>query len=446
MNYISSNQSLKFYLKTMGCQMNTHDSEVIVGILTSMGYSQTEDLNHADLILYNTCSVRENPERKVYGHIGNFKALKENKPNLIIGICGCMPQQKQELSNLLEKLPHVDLIFGTHNIHCLPELLARAHSGERVVEVWEDSTEIVEHLPVVRSDNLKAFVNIIYGCNNFCSYCIVPYTRGREKSRQPQDIIAEITQLAKEGYREITLLGQNVNTYGVDLQQGYDFARLLTEINEIDGIERIRFMTSHPKDMKDNLIEAMASLSKVCEHLHLPVQSGSDSILTRMNRRYTSAYYLELVGKIKHRIPEISLTTDLIVGFPGESEADFQATLDLVKEVGYLSAFTFIYSPRHGTPAAKMANQVPEEVKKERIYRLIELQNSISSKQMQSHVGKTYEVLIDEFSSETQEISGRTRAHKQVVVSGSKELIGKLVPVKITEARTWSLKGELIVP
>ncbi|NLM69651.1 MAG: tRNA (N6-isopentenyl adenosine(37)-C2)-methylthiotransferase MiaB [Firmicutes bacterium] len=444
MSNINTNQERKFYLKTMGCQMNEHDSEVIIGILTGLGYNQTENLEEADLILYNTCSVRDNPERKVYGHIGGFKALKDKNPDLIIGICGCMPQQPEERANIIEKLPHVDLIFGTHNIHRLPELLERALNGERVVEVWEDSQEIIEDLPVIRKSSLKAYVNVIYGCNNFCSYCIVPYTRGREKSRQPQDVVAEISKLAEVGYKEVTLLGQNVNTYGADLGIGTDFADLLKMVNDISGIERIRFTTSHPKDMKESLIEAIATLPKVCEHLHLPVQAGSDRILKLMNRRYTSAYYLDLVAKIREAVPNISLTTDLIVGFPGETDEDFEDTLALVEKAGFSSAFTFIYSPRTGTPAAKMKDQVPEEVKKERIYRLIELQNDISFKWMQAQVGKTEEILVDEIMPKTQELSGRTRTNKQVLFEGSPELVGQLVKVKITEAKTWSLRGVLI--
>jgi len=443
MSLLNTNQLRKFYLKTMGCQMNEHDSEVISGILMTLGYTPTEDIDDADVILYNTCCVRENPERKVYGQIGSFKALKEKKPHLIIGICGCMPQQKQELQDILTKLPHVDLIFGTHNIHRLPELLERAQCGERVVEVWDDSEEIVERLPVERANQLKAFVNIIYGCNNYCSYCIVPYTRGRERSRLPEDIIAEITQLAESGYKEVTLLGQNVNAYGKDLDSDVSFARLLKLVNDIPGIERIRFTTSHPKDVSDELITALAELPKVCEHLHLPVQAGSNHVLKRMNRRYTREYYLDLVAKIREAVPNISLTTDLIVGFPGETEEDFQETLSLVETVRYTSAFTFIFSPRKGTPAANMHHQVPEEIKKDRIYRLIELQYKISHEYMQSLVGKREELLVEEVT-ETQELMGRTRTNKQVIFPGSPELIGKLVTVEITEAKTWSLRGVLV--
>ncbi len=434
----------KFYLKTMGCQMNEHDSETIIGILSNLDFVQTEETEEADLILYNTCCVRDNPVRKVYGHIGSFKPLKEKNPDLIIGICGCMTQQKQELEKTIENLPHVDLIFGTHNIHRLPELLERVDKGERVIEVWDEAKEIVENLPVVRGNSLKAFVNIIYGCTNFCSYCIVPYTRGKERSREPEAIIAEVTKLSKAGYKEITLLGQNVNSYGKDLALDTDFSQLLTTLDSISGVERIRFMTSHPKDMKTNLIEAMANLSKVCEHLHLPVQAGSDSVLKIMNRGYTRDDYLKLVDKIKKSIPHISLTTDLIVGFPGETEEDFKQTLELVKEVGFSSAFTFIFSPRKGTPAAKMKNQIPEDVKKERIYKLIELQNKISLQHMKSLVGATEEILVEDYNPETQLISGRTRSNKLVFVPGTQDLLKKLVRVQITEGKTWSLHGKLI--
>lgn len=437
----------RYYLKTMGCQMNEHDSEVIAGILASLGYQSTEELEEADLILYNTCSVRENPERKVYGHIGAFRKLKEAKPELIIGICGCMPQQKDELQNILEKLPHVDLIFGTHNIHRLPELLERAQSGERVVEVWEEAqaAQGEDHrdgLPVIRRHNVKAFVNVIYGCTNFCSYCIVPYTRGREHSRLPEMVIKEVRDLAEAGFKEVTLLGQNVNAYGKDLGADITFGKLLRELHQIEGIERIRFTTSHPRDMGDDLISAMAELPKVCEHLHLPVQAGSNRILRRMNRGYTREYYLQLVERVRRAVPGISLTTDLIVGFPGETEEDFAETLSLVEEVRFDSAFTFIFSPRKGTPAAKMTDQVPEEVKKERIYRLIDLQNEISAEHMQKLLGQELEVLVEEVSSTG--LVGRTRSNRQVHFSGDESLVGQLARVRITKASTFSLKGQLV--
>ena len=433
-----------FYLKTMGCQMNEHDSEVITGILMSLGYVSTDSVDEADLILYNTCSVRENPERKVYGQIARFRALKAKKPNLIIGICGCMTQQKEELTAILRKLPHVDLIFGTHNIHRLPELLERATSGDRVVEVWDEGQEIIEELPVRRSNTLKAFVNIIYGCTNFCTYCIVPYTRGKERSRRPELIYDEIYQLAQAGYKEITLLGQNVNAYGRDLGLENDFAQLLHELNKVPDLSRIRFTTSHPKDMKDNLITAIASLDKVCEHLHLPVQAGSNHVLKAMNRGYSREYYLDLVARIKKAVPTISLTTDLIVGFPGESDEDFQETLSLVEEVGFSSSFTFLYSPRKGTPAAKMTAQVPEDIKKERIYRLIALQNDLSAKHMQTLLGQRLEVLVDGVAEQSGDLTGRTRTNKQVLFSGSSDLVGQTVNVIIKMAQTWILRGELV--
>lgn len=440
----------KFFLKTMGCQMNDHDSEVIRGLLLSLGYAETEEVEEADLILYNTCCVRENPERKVYGHMAGYKRLKEAKPHLLIGICGCMTQQKEERQNILRELPHVDLIFGTHNIHRLPELLARAEGGERVVEVWdeapyeEEGQDFRENLPVERSHRLKAFVNIIYGCTNFCTYCIVPYVRGKEHSRLPESILTEVEGLVEAGYKEVTLLGQNVNAYGKDLSIDTSFSQLLTELNAIEGLARIRFTTSHPRDLGPDLIDALAGLDKVCEHLHLPVQAGSSRVLRRMNRGYTREQYLDLVQKVRQAVPEIALTTDIIVGFPGETEGDFQATLSLVEEVRFDSAFTFIYSPREGTPAARFADQVPEEVKKERIYRLIELQNKISAEHIQGLVGTKQEVLVE--GTDGQGLVGRTRTNRQVHFAGSQELMGELVTVEITEAGTWTLRGRVVQP
>lgn len=437
----------KFYLKTMGCQMNDHDSEVITGILSSLGYQATETVEDADVILYNTCCVRENPERKVYGHITAFRRLKEKNPELVIGICGCMPQQKQELETMLKKLPHVDLIFGTHNIHRLPELLERATGGERIVEVWDEAQydegqDFRDDLPVQRGNNLKAYVNVIYGCTNFCTYCIVPYVRGKEHSREPEAIRNDVLSLVAEGYKEITLLGQNVNAYGKDLSDTKSFSALLEDLNSIDGLERIRFTTSHPRDMGSELIQALARLDKVCEHLHLPVQAGSSNLLKRMNRGYTREYYLNLVDQVRKAVPGISLTTDLIVGFPGETDEDFKETLSLVEEVGFDSAFTFIYSPREGTPAAKFSNQIPDEIKKERIYQLIELQNKISDLHMKRLVGSKQELLVEGRSKEG--LIGRTRTNRQVYFSGSEELIGSLVSAEITEAGTWSLQGRIL--
>jgi tRNA-2-methylthio-N6-dimethylallyladenosine synthase len=436
-----------FYLKTMGCQMNDHDSEVITGILLSLGYEPRENVDEADLILYNTCCVRENPERKVYGHISAFRRLKEKNPDLLIGICGCMPQQKQELQQMLTKLPHVDLIFGTHNIHRLPELLDRASSGERVVEIWDESQyeegqDFRDDLPVQRNDGLKAFVNVIYGCTNFCTYCIVPYVRGKEHSRTPEKIREDVLGLVADGYKEVTLLGQNVNAYGKDLSEDTSFSALLTELNSIHGLARIRFTTSHPRDMGPELISALATLDKVCEHLHLPVQAGSTSLLKRMNRGYTREFYLNLVDQVRRAVPAISLTTDLIVGFPGETDEDFQATLSLVREVGFSSAFTFIYSPREGTPAARLPNQIPEEIKKERIYELIRVQNAISDSHMRRLIGTTQELLVEGHSKDG--LIGRTRTNRQVHLVGPDSLVGSLVSVEITNASTWSLQGRIL--
>ncbi len=428
--------------------MNEHDSEKIAGLLEAMGYEPAQDREEADLILFNTCSVRDNPERKVYGQVSDLKGLKQRKPDLKIGICGCMVQQPEELAGIKTKLPHVDLVFGTHNIHELPELLRKVSIGEGpVVAVQEDSDEVVEGLPVKRESRLKAWVNITYGCNNFCSYCIVPYVRGREKSRDPEEIKAEVAALGEDGCKEITLLGQNVNSYGRDLpaDRRVDFADLLRMLNPVPGIDRIRFTTSHPKDLSDKMIAAMRESDKVCEHLHLPLQSGSNRILKLMNRGYTAEKYLALVGKLREAIPEISLTTDLIVGFPGETEEDFEETLRMVRQVQFDGAFTFIYSPRKGTPAAKMADQVPEDVKRERIYRLIEVQQEISRIKNEEYDGRTVEVLVEgESKTNLEMLTGRTRTNKLVHFAGDPRLTGELVRVKITNVHTWSLYGDLI--
>ncbi len=430
-------EDIKLYaILTFGCQMNVRDSETIKGILENIGFCETEDPAKADLILFNTCSVRENPERKVYGRIQQYKPGTDK----IIGICGCMVQQGAEFEYIKNHLPQVSLVFGTHNLHELPQLIERVMLGERVLEVWEDKKDLIEGLPAKREKGVKAFVNISFGCNNFCTYCIVPYTRGREKSRQKQHILEEITDLARNGYKEITLLGQNVNSYGKDL--GTDFASLLKAVQNIDGIERIRFTTSHPKDLSEDLIQAFVELPKLCEHLHLPLQSGSNRVLKLMNRRYTAEHYLNLVEKLRQAVPDIALTTDLIVGFPGETEADFKETLDLVKQVGYDSAFTFIYSPRKGTPAAQIKEQIAEDIKKERIYRLLELQNQISSDLNQKCVGQTVEVLVEGLSkTDTAKLTGKTRTNKTINFQGGKELIGQTVLVKVTTGKLSSLEG-----
>lgn len=437
----------RFYTTiTYGCQMNERDTETISGMCEEMGYSYVDTPESADLIIINTCCVRESAENKTLGRIGNLKRLKEQKPGLIIALCGCMVQQDEAAERLLKRAPHLDILFGTHNIHQLPSLVAYVkETGKSVIDVWQSAGEIVEHLPVRREGKLKAFVNITFGCNNFCTYCIVPYVRGRERSRKPEKIVAEMRRLAEEGYIDVTLLGQNVNSYGKDFDEKVDFADLLLKVNALSGIERIRFTTSHPRDLTDKMIQAVAQADKVCEHFHLPVQAGSNRILKKMNRGYTREYYLERVAKIRELVPEAAISTDLIVGFPGESEEDFLQTLDLVKTVEFDAAFTFLYSPRSGTPAAKMSEQLDIEVKKERLNRLMELQNSISLAANQKLLGKTVEILVEgESKTNKDKLTGRTRTNELVVFSGPLDLTGKLVPVRIVEAGTWTLDGELI--
>ena len=365
---------------TFGCQMNFKDSEKLMGILSEIGYEETDD-EHADLVLYNTCTVRENANLKVYGRLGYLSKIKEKNPEMIIGLCGCMMQEPQVVEKLNKSYRFIDIIFGTHNIFLLAQLLyERLISGHKVEDIWDGTTEIVEELPTVRKYDFKSGVNIMYGCNNFCSYCIVPYVRGRERSRNPEDIIDEIKQLVANGVVEIMLLGQNVNSYGKTLENPITFAQLLQRIEDIEGLKRIRFMTSHPKDLSDELIKVMAKSKKICKQMHLPLQSGSSRLLKIMNRHYNKEQYLTLVEKLRKEIPDIGITTDIIVGFPGETEEDFEETLDVVEKAQYDSAFTFIYSKRSGTPAAKMPDQVPEDVVKDRFDRLLSLVNSISKK------------------------------------------------------------------
>jgi len=442
----NSGKNRKYIITTYGCQMNEHDSETLSGMLENMGYTATENKEDANLIIYNTCCVRENAELKVYGNLGALKNLKQKKDDLTIAVCGCMMQQPQVVKEIKKKYRHVDLVFGTHNLFKFPELLMNSMESEGMfIEVWENEGSIVEGLPANRKYGLKGFVNIMYGCNNFCTYCIVPYTRGRERSREVADIVNEASNLAENGTKEITLLGQNVNSYGKTLEKETDFADLLRELNKIDGIERIRFMTSHPKDLSDRLIDAMAECDKVCEHFHLPFQSGSDRILKIMNRKYTKSDYLNLVKKLKDKMPDIGLTTDIIVGFPGETEEDFNDTLDVVEKAKYDSAFTFIYSVREGTPAAKMEEQVNEEVKQERFNRLLEKVNEISAEINNSYLNKVVQVLVEGPSkNDPNRLMGRTRQNKLVNFDGDESLIGKLVDVKVVEARTFSLNGEVI--
>ena len=435
-----------FYIETWGCQMNEEDSEKLSGMLKRVGYTKTENKEDAGIILFNTCCVRENAENKVFGNLGSLKHLKKENPDLIIGICGCMMQQEGMADKILKKFPYVNSVFGTHNAYKFPEYLNRVKTeGVQIKEIFNKETDIVEGLPIDRESNVKAFVTIMYGCNNFCTYCIVPYVRGRERSRKPEDILNEVRELVAQGYKEITLLGQNVNSYGKGLEEEVDFAKLLRMIDEIEGLERVRFMTSHPKDLTVDVIMAIKECDKLCEQIHLPVQSGSNSILKKMNRHYTREYYLDLVKKIKEEIPGVTLTTDIIVGFPGETEEDFQETLELVKEVGYSSAFTFIYSRRNNTPADMMLNQVSEEDKHHRFNRLIAAVNERVIAQNKAEEGNILEVLVEGNSkNDAEKLTGRTRTGRLVNFTGENVNVGELVNVKITRAQNFSLIGEVI--
>lgn len=440
-------QGKKVLVRTYGCQMNEHDSETILGMFDEMGFGHTEEENEADVILLNTCAIRENAEDRVFGELGRLKALKLENPSLILGVCGCMSQEEAVVNRILQKHNFVDLIFGTHNIHRLPHLLKEAtFSKEMVIEVWSKEGDIYENLPKKRA-GLKAWVNIMYGCDKFCTYCIVPFTRGKERSRLPEDVIAEVRDLARLGYQEITLLGQNVNAYGKDFENlDYTFADLMADIQKID-IPRVRFTTSHPRDFDDDLIEVLAKKGNLVEHIHLPVQSGSSEVLKRMNRKYTREHYLELVRKIRQAIPDASITTDIIVGFPGETAEQFEETLTLVKEVEYDSAYTFIYSPREGTPAAARQDDITEEEKRERLHRLNEVMNSLSFKANKALVDQQVEVLVEGQSKNNSDmLSGRTRTNKLVHFKGPQEWVGQLMLVKVNEAQPYFLNGEAILP
>ena len=435
---------LTFCVTTFGCQMNARDSEKLRGILKEIGYLEAEE-ETADFVIYNTCTVRENANTRVYGRLGQLKPRKKQNPYMMIGLCGCMMQEPEVIEKLKKSYSFVDIIFGTHNIFKFAELIVqRFSSGKPVIDIWEGTDAIVEDLPNQRKYSFKSGINIMFGCNNFCSYCIVPYVRGRERSREPQAILREIRRLADDGVVEIMLLGQNVNSYGKTLDHPVTFAELLTEIEKIDKIKRIRFMTSHPKDLSDELIEVMSRSTKICRHLHLPVQSGSSRILQKMNRRYTKEQYLELTEKIRKAVPGISLTTDIIVGFPGETEEDFQETLDLVRKVRYDSAFTFIYSRRTGTPAANMEDQVPEDVVKNRFQRLLKEVQDIASEVCAVHEGTTQEALVESLSEhDPSMVTGRLSNNLLVHFPGGEELIGKLVPVYLKECKGFYYLGEL---
>lgn len=436
---------LTYHISTFGCQMNFKDSEKLAGILEQLGYKETGS-EQADFVLLNTCTVRENANLKVYGHLGMLKSYKKKNPHMMIALCGCMMQEELVVAKLKKSYRFVDIIFGTHNVYKLAELiLTRLETEQMVVDLWEDAREIVEDLPAVRKYSFKAGVNIMFGCNNFCSYCIVPYVRGRERSREPEDIIREIKQLVSDGVVEVMLLGQNVNSYGKTLEQPVSFAELLQRIEQIEGLQRIRFMTSHPKDLSEDLIEVMRNSKKICRHMHLPVQSGSTRLLEQMNRRYTKEQYLELVDKLKAAVPDISLTTDIIVGFPGETEEDFQETIDVVRRVEYDSAYTFIYSRRTGTPASAMEDQVPEEVVKDRFQRLLEVVAECSAKRTGRLEGEIAEVLVEGISEQDSSmVTGRLSNNLLVHFPGTEELIGQLVLVRLEETKGFYYIGARI--
>ncbi len=442
---VESGKKPTYHIITFGCQMNARDSEKLGGILTDIGFEEIEG-EDADVVLFNTCTVRENANNKLYGHLGQIKKYKEKNPKMIIGICGCMMQEEEEVARIKKSYRYVDIVFGTHNIYKLAEILNnRLVSEKQVVEVWKDTDLIVEQLPNKRYYSFKSGVNIMFGCNNFCTFCIVPYVRGRERSRDPKDIEDEIRALVADGVKEVMLLGQNVNSYGRGLTDRTTFAQLLERIAKIDGLERIRFMTPHPKDFSDDVIELMKHTPKICNHVHLPLQSGSSRLLKKMNRVYNKEQYLALVKKIKEKVPDVSLTTDIIVGFPGETEEDFQDTLDVVRQVEYDSAFTFIYSRRSGTPAAKMENTVDEDTIKERFDRLLKEVQGISKKNASRMVGRVEKVLVESRNDQIEGfVTGRLRNNMIVHFEGGTRLIGNIVDVKLTKAKGFYYMGEIL--
>lgn len=432
---------LKYYIETYGCQMNEHDSEKIAGMLVKCGYTKADSKQDADFILFNTCCVREHAELRTFGNVGFIKELKQLNPRLILGVCGCMMQQKDVADKLYKRFPFVDLIFGTHELKNFPFMLEKVLDNERIINISEMNGEVIEGLPVERTPGFSTFVNIMYGCNNFCTYCIVPYVRGRERSRRAEDVVNEVREVVALGYKEVTLLGQNVNSYYSD---GVNFPKLLEMVNAVPGLTRLRFMTSHPKDLSDELIEAMAKLDKVGKHIHLPVQSGSDEILRRMNRRYTSSQYLELVSKLRSKVKDVEITTDIIVGFPGEIEEDFEATCDIVRKVGYSNAYTFAYSPREGTIAAKMPDQIAQEVKKQRLNKL----NAVLAETIpcgnEKYIGFEGDILIEGVDHRAEPLLfGKLSNFKMVYVQGDERLIGTMVHVKVDGLRFNSLFGHI---
>ncbi|MCD8323858.1 MAG: tRNA (N6-isopentenyl adenosine(37)-C2)-methylthiotransferase MiaB [Clostridiales bacterium] len=439
-------RKLTFCVQTFGCQMNARDSEKLCGILRAIGYAEQESEEGADFVLYNTCTVRENANNKVYGRLGYLHGYKKKNPHMLIALCGCMMQEEKVVAKIRKSYPFVDLVFGTHNIFKFAELFVQTcEQSSMVVDIWEGTTQIVEQLPNERKYPFKSGVNIMFGCNNFCSYCIVPHVRGRERSRRPEEIMDEIRRFVDDGVIEVMLLGQNVNSYGKNLETPVSFAELLSEIDQIEGLERIRFMTSHPKDLSDELIEVMAKSKKICRHLHLPLQSGSSRLLKIMNRHYTKEHYLELVDKIRAAMPDIALTTDIIVGFPGETEEDFEETMDVVRRVQYDSAFTFIYSKRTGTPAASMEDQVPEDVVKRRFDRLLKEVQTIAAKKADALTGQTMEVLVESINHQDPAlVTGRLSNNSVVHLPGDESLIGKIVKVRLDECKGFYYYGSLV--
>ncbi len=441
---VQKNEGLRYYILTYGCQMNDRDSEIIAGLLEKSGYRETTSLEDAELVVLNTCSVRHSAENKVYGKLGQIKRLKADRPQMKVAFGGCMAQLP-EVRSKLKKLG-VDLIFGTHNIHELPDMLNKTNVGKLpYIRIWDKPGAVVENLPSKRSVGISAFVNIMYGCNNYCSYCIVPYVRGHERSRAPQDILNEIKGLVDQGVREITLLGQNVNSYGRGLAADVDFADLLSMVNEVEGLWRIRFTTSHPRDVTPKLITTIGHLEKVCEHVHAPIQSGSNKILKLMNRGYTREYYFGLAEAMRNGIPGVAITSDLIVGFSGEDEDDFEQTLDAVKKIEFDAAFTFMYSPRKGTKAFTMKNDIPRKTKHQRLMRLNELQYNLALEINRKFENQVVEVLVEgQSKTNPQKLTGRTRTNRIVIFEGPEDTIGRLVSVKITEAKTFNLWGDLV--
>ncbi len=433
-------------VRTFGCQMNARDSEKLLGILTQIGYEPTQQEEEADFVLYNTCTVRDNANQRVYGRLGFLNSLKRKKPHLKIALCGCMMQEESVIEKIKKSYRFVDLVFGTHNIFKLAQLfVAMFEGGRMVIDIWPETGQIVEDLPVKRKYTYKSGVNIMFGCNNFCSYCIVPYVRGRERSREPREIIQEIERLVADGVVEVMLLGQNVNSYGQNLDKPVTFAQLLKEVEQIDGLRRIRFMTSHPKDLSDELIEVMAGSKKICRHLHLPVQAGSDTILKAMNRRYTKEQYLTLVDKIKKAMPDIAITTDLIVGFPGETLKDVEETIDVVRKVGYDNAFTFIYSKRTGTPAASMENQVPEAVVKEGFDKLLKTVQDVARERALRMQGQVMEALIEEVNEQDETLmTGRLSNNMLVHFPAGEKKIGEFVTVSLDTCHGFYYTGHIV--